>query len=101
MFAKNVAGIDAKHALYASAEFLDSVGLFLLELPIELFWSANRDHFLVHLKSPRQIGHEILGNRESLHWLDRDRPTIRSLLHDILHSSHAHQARHAVDFSTA
>ena len=98
VIAQDVADILAKKTLDAFPEFLHAIDVVLRHPPGAIGASGGaRLEFLdlfLHPKIPRNIGDQILHERERLHRLDRDRLVERQ----IAQPRHAHQLRHAVDF---
>ncbi len=96
----DVASVLAQEALDALVEFLDPVDV-LLEHPARaiglLGLRLERRDLLGLLVVVRDVGDEVLDDREGLHRRDRD---LRAGLEGV-HPGHAHQARLAVDLGAA
>src|SRR5205823_3065103 len=98
MIAQHVTGILAEEALDALAEFLDAIDFFLAHAPgavriVRRPRLERRDHFVDRVV-PRDVGHQILHDREGVHRLQND----RQLGRNGIHARHAHEAWLAVDF---
>jgi hypothetical protein len=97
MIAQHVTDILAKEAFDAFSKFLHTIDVLLLHAPGAV-GSIRRSRLefpdlFLHSKIPRDIGYQILYQREGLHRLNRN----RFLQWQIAQARHAHQPRHAVD----
>src|ERR1700730_4904679 len=73
VIAQDVADVLAKKALDALAELLHAIDVVLIDLPIRAGTRTERRDLLIYLIVPRNIGDEILQDRERLHGEDFDR----------------------------
>src|ERR1700757_4202885 len=70
--AKDVADVLAEEALDALVEFLHTVDVALVHLPLDAGPGLERRDLPVHSVVPRDIGDEILDQRKGFHGEDRD-----------------------------
>src|SRR5258708_35356080 len=77
MVAQNMTSILAKKSFDALPEFLHPIDVLLLHAPgaVGRIRRSRPELFdlLLDLKIPRNIGNQILHQRERFHWLNRDR----------------------------
>ena len=101
VFAEYVADVLTQITLDALPELLNPVDIGLVHLPgtvLEVGWARleRLDAFL-DLVVPRDVGDEILHERERLHGLHRD----RAIRGKVAHAGHAHELRLSVDLGGA